>query len=243
MSTNKYVQLHPTTVSNGASVLDETVNVYPYIGPDSFKGFDPSLASPGSFKPQEMLQAGVNIKKIKFSPSAAASLLGSGDLVINLLDLLYPVNTIYISYTHSDTCPIQSTLGGVWERIEGRFLIGTGTNSTSGTSYGIGTTGGYEDAVLIKHTHTATVGDNQHSHGITFSVPSVELSAKKHVYPANDNNGFYGVTQTTTTTKEVSTDLGTHGHTVTIAESDGVASGNGRNMPPYRVVDRWRRVS
>lgn len=45
----------------------------------------------------------------------------------------WPVNSIYISYSHTSPA---SLFGGSWTRIEGRFLFGTGTTGTIGNMGG-----------------------------------------------------------------------------------------------------------
>lgn len=49
---------------------------------------------------------------------------------------IYPVGSIYMSV--SSTNP-SSLFGGVWERIEDRFLLGSGSNYTSGDTGGAST--------------------------------------------------------------------------------------------------------
>ena len=67
----------------------------------------------------------------------------------DLLNMVYPVNSIYISYSHTSPAEL---FGGTWTRIASRFLWGT---TTSGT---IGATGGAMDVTLTvdqipAHTH------------------------------------------------------------------------------------------
>lgn len=54
---------------------------------------------------------------------------------VNLLDIVYPVGSVYISF--SDVSPVES-IGGSWEKIEGRFLQSSNetdeVNSIGGTS-------------------------------------------------------------------------------------------------------------
>lgn len=65
------------------------------------------------------------------------------------LDKYWPVNSIYISYSHTSPA---SLIGGTWTRLESRFLWGT---TKSGT---IGATGGAQNVTLTidqipSHTH------------------------------------------------------------------------------------------
>lgn len=67
-----------------------------------------------------------------------------------LVDLLYPVGSIYMSVLETDP---GTLFGGTWERIQDRFLL------ASGDSYGLGETGG-------EAAHTLTEEEMpSHSHG------------------------------------------------------------------------------
>ncbi len=149
---DKYVQMHPLNETKTA--LDESVNVYPLIGPNSFKNFNPEAATePDVFKPQEKLVSGENIKSLAFSEKQpAASLLGSGVLNLPLLDLLYPVGSIYMCAEDKfdGICPIQQLLGGTWVRIKDKFMYAAGDNDE------LGATGGSKDAVIVAHSHEMT---------------------------------------------------------------------------------------
>lgn len=67
----------------------------------------------------------------------------------DLLDVVYPIGSIYISYT--DTSP-ASLFGGTWEQIKDTFLLACGDN------YAAGTTGGESEVTLTidempSHSH------------------------------------------------------------------------------------------
>lgn len=69
---------------------------------------------------------------------------------VNLLDIIYPVGSIYYSYT-GDASP-ASTIGGTWSRIKDTFLWFTSNDSN------IGKTGGEQNHTLTvsempSHTH------------------------------------------------------------------------------------------
>ena len=92
---------------------------------------------------------------------------------------VYPVNSIYISYSHTSPA---SLFGGTWTRIQSRFLWGTTTEGT------IGATGG-------EQTHTLTVAEMpNHNHP---------------VYLANiATSTAYGLSYTTSKGGEFSTEWG-----------------------------------
>ena len=68
---------------------------------------------------------------------------------VNLLDIIYPVNSIYQSF--EATSPAE-TIGGTWERISSRFIYGTSDDSHLLTTDG-------------ESTHTLTVNEMpSHNH-------------------------------------------------------------------------------
>lgn len=78
----------------------------------------------------------------------------------NLLDITFPTNSIYITYTNNSPA---NFLGGTWARIgDNRMLIGAGSSYTSGS------TGGSANAIVVSHSHTASSASaGSHSHTIT----------------------------------------------------------------------------
>ena len=81
--------------------------------------------------------------------NVANSKIGTSDL----LDLVYPVGSIYLSV---DSTAPSTLFGGTWEQIKDTFLLG------SGDDYTIGDTGG-------EATHTLTIDEMpKHSHKFQF---------------------------------------------------------------------------
>ena len=118
----------------------------------------------------------------------------------------------------SSTSP-ATLFGGVWERIEDTFLL------SSGNSYELGDTGGSEDAVVVAHTHPLEnedyyfTGKKKTASGTTQRV-TVPTSGSNYGYVSTDSSAFgnfYGT------------------------KSKGV-DGTGKNMPPYLVINVWKRV-
>ena len=118
-----------------------------------------------------------------------------------LLDMFYPVGSIYMSVNSVNP---SSLFGGTWQKIEGRFLLGSSSN------YANGATGGSADAVVVAHTHDVT--QKAELGGINSGLAIIPTP--------NGNDG----TNTVTT------------------KSSGV-SGKGKNMPPYLVVNMWKRTA
>lgn len=137
--------------------------------------------------------------------------------------LLFPVGAIY-SNTSDSTNPATLLGFGTWTQLApGRMLMGAGNSS-----YAIGTTGGSADAVVVSHTHTATVTDPGHNHIERYSsnggVGYVSASAG-----AGSSNS--GNTTTTSTTG------------ITVTNSTTGVSATNANLPPYLVVYMWQRTA
>ena len=89
-----------------------------------------------------------------------------------LVDLIYPVGSIYMSV--NDVSPAL-WIGGVWERIEGRFLL------AADADHGAGTEGG-------EAAHTLSVEEiPAHTHDMTWEIPTAnwQMIAGYDVYGPN----------------------------------------------------------
>lgn len=141
------------------------------------------------------------------------------------LQALHPVGSIYTST--SATNPGTSFGFGTWVAFgAGRVLIG------DGGGYAAGATGGSADAIVVTHTHVATVTDPGHFHN--YEYVSFPVQANQWVGYATDPGPAY--TSTPTTTK-------TTGITVANANPVGSASGTNANLQPYVVVYMWNRTA
>lgn len=73
----------------------------------------------------------------------------------SLLDLIYPVGSIYLS---ANGTPPNYLFGGTWQEIKGRFLLSQGVyNTNQFVPYVAGRELGREDSVLIKHKHEISI--------------------------------------------------------------------------------------
>lgn len=163
-----------------------------------------------------------------------------GNLVVNSLitreklsnesvtiDDIYPVGSIYMSAADTD----PSTLfGGVWERIAGRFLLGAGENEDN-TRNDWGT---YPSRIcnFINGDSGGEVGHKlninelpKHNHNISKrTAPQVDFSL------GLDAMHFSG-------------DMYAENYRITMETSDAGADAPHNNMPPFLVVNIWKRVA
>jgi len=142
--------------------------------------------------------------------------------VTTALATIYPIGSIYSSTV--STNPNTLFGFGTWVAYgAGRVLIG---QSGAGL-YVAGNTGGSADAIVVSHTHTATVTDPGHLH--TLSVP------------VGDAIGGSGATTAYRGSGTSNTSTATTG--ITVANSTTGSSGTNANLPPYVVVYMWNRTA
>ena len=114
--------------------------------------------------------------------------------------------------------------------IPSGWVLCDGTNSTpdlrnsfilgAGNSYSVGQTGGSTDAIVVSHTHTATVTDPGHFHNYN-DYQNANVRA--------GSNGGTPYTLTITPTSTATTGI-------TVANSTTGTSGTNANMPPYYAL-------
>ena len=97
--------------------------------------------------------------------------------------------------------------------LRNRFVVG----ATS--TYAVGATGGSANAIVVSHTHTATVTDAGHSHTVGISTISDSGTGSP---PRMTNSG-------STTTSTATTGI-------TVANSTEGSSGTNANLPPYYAL-------
>lgn len=139
----------------------------------------------------------------------------------------YPVGSIYMNASVS-TNPGTLLGFGTWTAFgAGRVLIGVdGSNALFDT---VEETGGSADAVVVSHTHTATVTDPGHTH--TFS-PAISASTPS----ATSGNIYLGGTTSVSGTNSATTGI-------SVANSATGVSGTNANLQPYITVYMWKRTA
>ena len=165
---------------------------------------------------------------VHLGPSTPIFAVGRYNVFINgktLLDWLHPVGSYYIS--DNATNPKDLFGGGTWEKIEGRFLLG------SSASYGTGSTGGEERHVLSLSEMT------NHSH------PYAKLPDGSETYSwgwgSNHRTNVYAQTEVAAGTAGSNNPVTQQGSAHTTVATGGSQPFN--IMPPYRATNIWRRTA
>ena len=136
-----------------------------------------------------------------------------------ILDVVYPVGSIYISVNGTSPAIL---FGGTWAKINGRFLVGTGTTTDRiGTSrtFNVWETGG-----LFNHNHITSIGFDEN--GI--------------LYNALDSNArpYYGSTVLNNIKRGIFTGPQIANNQPARIALTSLEDG----VPPYYAVNMWERT-
>jgi hypothetical protein len=101
-----------------------------------------------------------------------------------------------------------------------------------GGGFSAGATGGSADAVVVSHSHTASVSDPGHFH--TTSILLLNDSTGQGVIGVVDGDDTQG-------TQSYNTDTKTTG--ISVSNSTAGVSGTNANLQPYVVVYMWNRTA
>ena len=144
------------------------------------------------------------------------SISDNGIVISSILEVIYPPGAVYISFS---TVEPDILFGfGVWEAIEGQFLLG------SSVDYPIGSTGGSADAVIVSHSHQSSTNGE---YIVTSGDPTANNT--RVAYSASGNRWVDGQT--------IESDFHHRASTNKVGEDK-----TGKNMPPYIAVNMWMRV-
>ena len=149
---------------------------------------------------------------------------------LQTLDNLYPI----LQNAPAVSGSIPSGLIAIWSgsigSIPSGWVLCDGTNSTpdlrnsfilgAGNSYAVGATGGSTDAIVVSHTHTATVTDPGHFHAFPYA------SSGNGTYAGTGNGNPSGGSSNTNSAVTG----------ISVTNSTTGVSGSGANMPPYYAL-------
>ena len=138
------------------------------------------------------------------------------------LQALHPVGSVYINATNS-TNPGTLLGFGTWTAF-GAGRVPVGFNAADPLFDTAEETGGSKDAIVVAHTHTATVTDPGHTHA--YSSPG---------------GGFAFPSGTSFGSVDNTTGVGFTGISVAVGSSG--SSGVNANLQPYITVYMWKRTA
>jgi hypothetical protein len=115
---------------------------------------------------------------------------------------------------------------GTWTAF-GAGRVPVGFNASDPLFDSAEETGGSKDAIVVSHTHTATVTDPGHSHTYIRDQVSNWAGGGNVARLAFEENA---------TTSSATTGI-------TVANSSTGSSGTNANLPPYITVYMWKRVA
>ena len=143
---------------------------------------------------------------------------------------LHPVGSIYINATNS-TNPGTLLGFGTWSAF-GAGRVPVGFNAANALFDTAEETGGSADAIVVSHTHTASVTDSGHTHTISPLILDDDNGGGV-IGVADGDNSFGNQTYTTSTS--------TTG--ISVSNSTAGSSGTNANYQPYITVYMWKRTA
>jgi hypothetical protein len=151
-----------------------------------------------------------------------------------VLQLLHPVGSVYINATNS-TNPGTLLGFGTWSAF-GAGRVPVGFNAADPLFDTAEETGGSKDAIVVSHTHTATVTDPGHFH--TTNIGKFDnYSADNFTAGRNTlEDGSFP-----SGTKAYDTNSKTTG--ISVSNSTAGSSGTNANLQPYITVFMWKRTA
>lgn len=175
-----------------------------------------------------------------------------------IADIIYPIGSIYIST--NETSP-QTLFGGNWEKIEGKFLLGSSVNHSLGETGGEETHSLTEDELAIhthiqnSHNHTQVEHNhsqnshnhtqNAHHHTLTGAMTvGLQSGSKLRVGEGTKSDKKYTNDTTATNKSATATNKPTKAvNNPTVATNQNTGKGYGHNnMPPFLSVNIWKRI-
>lgn len=168
---------------------------------------------------------------IPTAPTAALSTnttqLATTAFVQAALQAVYPVGSIYIN-AGVTTNPATLLGFGTWVAFgAGRVMVGL--NGADPLFDTLEETGGSKDAIVVSHTHTATVTDPGHVHAGVPNIGRDVFDAGPFNYNATWFSNFMNTSSATTG--------------ISVSNSTVGSSGTNANVQPYITVAMWKRTA
>jgi hypothetical protein len=161
-------------------------------------------------------------------------LTDSSDVTIQTYDNLYGI----IGTAPSPPTPTPAGVIVLWSgsigSIPSGWVLCNGSNGTpdlrnrfivgAGSTYAVDATGGSADAIVVSHTHTATVTDPGHDHLLSGSSAGIMTIPGSQALAGGQDRSF------NTNTLEVATTG------ITVTNASAGTSGTNANLPPYYAL-------
>ena len=178
------------------------------------------------------------------SKYTGAEIDASVDTTQQILNMIYPVGSIYMSVNNVSPATF---IGGTWTALTDRVLIG------AGSSYAVNATGG-----ATSHTHTSAAHTHTsatHNHALSdkgWGLFSSSGNTVGWVYSGNSGywnaNWQFNVTSAANSSKEFRDGMVLGGVTeTTTPDNTGSTTpgntGSSSNLPPYLAVYMWKRTA
>lgn len=163
------------------------------------------------------------------APTAAAGTnttqLATTAFVTAALQAVYPVGSIYIN-AGATTNPATLLGFGTWVAFgAGRVMVGL--NGADALFDTLEETGGSKDAIVVSHTHSASVSDPGHSHTQFGAEAQGVAYGSAGDIRANGSNPNTGTSTTG----------------ISVGISSSGSSGTNANLQPYITVAMWKRTA
>ena len=161
-----------------------------------------------------------------------------------LLDLVYPVGSIYLSV--SDSSP-ASLFGGSWTQIRGRFLVGTGANEANTTDWwgpcAAGAINCQAGEMGGEHKHQLTASESPRFTGQLYSGAGNDGASAGGYGPFRSGSGVFSVSGVKQYGQPQTSAVFPSGSAYKNANIDFGGNGFHNNMPPYLAVYMWKRTA
>lgn len=194
------------------------------------------------------------------SKHTGAAIDASVDTTQQILNMIYPVGSIYMSVNNVSPATF---IGGTWTALTDRVLIGAGSsyavNATGGATSHTHTTAAIAltEAQIPSHSHTrgtmeikgemSTVG---HTSGITYGIHFDGTSFSGALHKGSQAGTTYAIQQysggTRTNSVGFTASKGWTGATSSVGSNASHSHGNtgsSSNLPPYLAVYMWKRTA
>lgn len=158
----------------------------------------------------------------------------SAGVTLQTLDNLYPILQTSAATVDPFTVGMIMLWSGSIGSVPAGWALCNGSNGTpdlrdrfviaAGSTYAVGATGGSADAIVVTHTHTATVTDPGHTHTVN--------TIGGYTYGGNVNPGIVP----TTNGGSINLGMSTVTTGISVSNASAGSSGTGANLPPYYAL-------